>query len=302
MPRTLVTAPAFIRWNVGGVAAGGIPGEILIRPSDQMDAMTLTFNETFAEQMSQASTTASDAVVSGFDASATISIAKVGDLTLFDAIFQGSTMLTTGSGATLKTLVGIASRPGCPVVKRPTLVKLADCGGESTDTSDWFYFPNAALVTDNTSMSFSNSDQSSYNVKLMCFEPDPSSDFFPYKALRGDISLIQPITRTVDISPTAGASIAETGGTRTFTVTLSSPHSVAVTIPYTVTGTATPAVDFTLSPATPLTIAAGQTTVSLTLTSIADAVSDANETVIITLGAPTNANLGTNTTVTTTIL
>jgi hypothetical protein len=295
MPRSLLTAPAYYRFNFGS------PDEVLIRPSDQMDASTITFTELVSDQMTQASQSRADAVISGFNVEATISIANIGDMKLFNAIFQGSDDLSTGTGAERKILTGIASRPGCPVFKAPCMIKLASCDGESTDPNDWFYLPNAALFTNDTSFTFGNSDQTSYTVTLSAFDPDPFSDYYPHKVLRGDISAITPIVRTVNLSPTSGGSIAEAGGTRTFTVTLSQASSLVVTIPYTLTGTATQGTDYTIAPATPLTIPAGQTTASVTITSIADGVSDPGETVIITLGTPTNATLGTNTTATTTI-
>jgi hypothetical protein len=295
MVRTLLTAPAYYRFNFGS------SDEILIRPSDQMDASTLTFTELFSDQMTQASQSRADVVVAGLNVEATISIANIGDMKLFNAIFQGSDDLSTGSGASRKVLTGIASRPGCPVFKAPCMIKLASCDGESTDPSDWFFLPNAALFTNDTSFTFGNSDQTSYTVTLSAFDPEPFSDYFPHKILRGDISAIAPIVRTVDLSPTSGGSIAESGGTRVFTVTLSQASSLAVTIPYTLTGTATAGTDYTIAPATPLTIPAGQTTVSFTITSIADGIADPGETVIVTLGTPTNATLGTNITATTTI-
>jgi len=300
MPSKYVTAPAYIRFNFGAAPSGSDPGEILITPADQMDAMTLTFTEMFADQMSQASQSRADVVVSGFNVEAQISIADIGNIALFNSIFQGSDVLNTGTGVNLKQLTGIASRPGCPVVKRPTMIKLASCEGESIDPLDWFYLPSAALFTNDTSFSFSNSDQTSYSVTLSAFDPEPSSQFFPYKALRGDISAILPLVRTVNLSPTTPLSIAEAGGTRTVQVTLSQVHTLAVSVPYTLTGTATAVTDFTIT-ASPITIAAGQTTAPIVITSVADGVADPGETIIITLGTPTNATLGAGTTVTTTI-
>jgi len=301
MPRKYVTAPAYIRFNFGAVAAGDDPGEILITPADQMDAMTLTFTEMFSDQMSQASQSRADAVISGFNVEASISIADVGNMALFNSIFQGSDVLNTGSGGTLKQLTGIASRPGCPVLKRPTMIKLASCEGESTDPLDWFYLPSAALFTSDTSFSFSNSDQTSYTVTLSAFDPEPSSQFFPYKALRGDISAVGATgTRFVNLTPTTTTSIAEAGGTRTFTVTLSAVHTLAVSVPFTMSGTATAATDYTVT-ASPVSIAAGATSVPITITSLTDALTDPGETVILTLGTPTNAVLGVGTTATTTI-
>ena len=79
-----------------------------------------------------------------------------------------------------------------------------------------------------------------------------------------------------------------------------STQTVAVPITYTGTassGTATQGTDFT-NATTTLTIAAGQTTGSATFAVVGDTVGESNETVILTMGTPVNAALGTNTTFT----
>jgi hypothetical protein len=294
MPRNLVTAPAYIRFNFGA------PDEILITPADQMDAMTLTFTEMFSDLMTQASQARADATVAGLNIEASISIATVGNMGLFNRIFQGSTDLSTGTGAGRKVATGVASRPGCAVIKRPTMIKLASCDGESTDTEDWFFLPSAALFTNNTSFTFGNSDQVSYSITLSAFDPEITSPYFPYKVIRGDLSVIAlPVTRTVNLTPTASASIAE-GASRVFTVNLSSAHTVAVSVPFTMSGTATAGTDYTIN-ASPVVIPIGSTTATITLVSTTDALAETSETAIITLGTPTNAVLGAGITATTTI-
>ena len=98
-------------------------------------------------------------------------------------------------------------------------------------------------------------------------------------------------TPTVQFSVT-GQTVAEGGGTATITVQLSNPSSLVVTVPYTVGGTATAGTDYTI-PASPVTIAAGSTTGTVTVTVVNDVVGEPNETVVVTLGTPTNATLGT---------
>lgn len=101
---------------------------------------------------------------------------------------------------------------------------------------------------------------------------------------------------------TSASQNVDEGKSTTVTVQLSAASPNAVTIPFTLTGTATNGTDFTLTPASPLVIAAGQTTGTLTLTALADAAIDPNQTVIITLGTPTNATLGTTKVHTATII
>jgi hypothetical protein len=73
-------------------------------------------------------------------------------------------------------------------------------------------------------------------------------------------------------------------------LTLSQASDQDVTVPFTVSGTATGA-DFTLT-ASPITISAGQTTASLTLDALDDTLDEADETVVVTLGTPVNAGIG----------
>ncbi|HEU5260135.1 MAG TPA: Calx-beta domain-containing protein [Gemmatimonadales bacterium] len=103
------------------------------------------------------------------------------------------------------------------------------------------------------------------------------------------------------VSFTAAAqSVSEGVGTATITAQLSSSSSQAVTVPFTVSGTATSPADYTIS-ASPLTIPAGSTTGTITVTVVADGVAEPDETVIVTLGTPTNATLGATTVHTVTI-
>ncbi|MEN9611329.1 MAG: hypothetical protein RLZZ628_2143 [Bacteroidota bacterium] len=88
------------------------------------------------------------------------------------------------------------------------------------------------------------------------------------------------------------ASIAEAGGTALLTATLSAAFSETVTINLIPSGTATNRIDYTLS-STIITIPAGSTTGSVTLTALEDAIHDANETIILSLGNIINGTQGT---------
>jgi hypothetical protein len=83
-------------------------------------------------------------------------------------------------------------------------------------------------------------------------------------------------------------------------VTLSAITSQAVTVPVFYSGTATLGTDYSSS-ATSITIGAGQTTGSASFSVIGDTTLESNETVILTMGTPTNATLGANTSYTHTI-
>jgi hypothetical protein len=98
----------------------------------------------------------------------------------------------------------------------------------------------------------------------------------------------------------ASQSGAESVGTMTVTAQLSAVSALPTTVPFTVTGTATNPADYTIT-ASPITIAAGSTTGSATIIVVNDTLYENNETVIVTMGAPTNATLGATTVHTATI-
>ncbi len=103
------------------------------------------------------------------------------------------------------------------------------------------------------------------------------------------------------VSLTAAAqTVSEGVGTATITAQLSSASTQTVTVPFTVGGTAANPADYTIT-ASPLTITAGNTSATITVTVVADAVAEGDETVIVTMGTPTNATLGATTVHTLTI-
>jgi len=97
----------------------------------------------------------------------------------------------------------------------------------------------------------------------------------------------------------SSATISE-GASTSFTVSLTIASLATVSIPFTLSGTATSATDYTVT-ASPLTIAAGNTTGTITINALTDAATEGNETAIISLGTPTNATLGTPSVATATI-
>lgn len=126
------------------------------------------------------------------------------------------------------------------------------------------------------------------------------STFTEKAAVQGTITDALP---TLTLSQ-ANATVNE-GGANTYTITSSAAAPAGgLTVPYTVTGTATSGSDYTAVTGT-ATIAAGATTGTFTVTTTADRVTETTETLIVSLGTTTGANLSTvagATTATTTIL
>ena len=92
---------------------------------------------------------------------------------------------------------------------------------------------------------------------------------------------------------TTNSSGTESVSSKTITVDLSGPSSEIVTVDYAVSGSATGSgIDYSLISGT-LSIAAGNTTGTITIANIVDDTTDeTDETVIVTLSSPSNATLG----------
>lgn len=99
-----------------------------------------------------------------------------------------------------------------------------------------------------------------------------------------------PAAPTVSFS-TAAQNVGEGAGVITLTVNLSSSATRDVTIPYSFSGTAVNNVDYLSSTGT-LVIPAGTTAGTISLTILDNTVVVSNQSLIVTLGTPTNANLG----------
>ncbi|MFH1852934.1 MAG: Calx-beta domain-containing protein, partial [Candidatus Neomarinimicrobiota bacterium] len=106
---------------------------------------------------------------------------------------------------------------------------------------------------------------------------------------------------TIDFSLTASAA-DEAAGTKNLTVRLSAVSGLNASTNYSVTGgnASGAGVDYTLASGT-ATITAGLSTVTVPVTITNDTLDERDETVVVTLAAPTNATLGVNTVHTLTI-
>ena len=111
-----------------------------------------------------------------------------------------------------------------------------------------------------------------------------------------------PETPSVTVAAT-DATAGEPGladGTGTFTFTRTGAATAALTVNFTVSGTATAGADYA-SIGTSVTFAAGQATVTKTVTALADELAEGGETVTVTLATGTGYTLGSSKTATVTI-
>jgi len=128
----------------------------------------------------------------------------------------------------------------------------------------------------------------------------------PTNATQGATTVHTATITDDDPAPTvawtaSAQTVAESAGTATITAQLSAASAVTTTIPFTMSGTATGSgTDYSIT-SSPITIAAGLTSATITVTVIDDALNEASETVIVTMGSPTNASQGATTVHTVTI-
>ncbi|OQW92508.1 MAG: hypothetical protein BWK79_14475 [Beggiatoa sp. IS2] len=95
----------------------------------------------------------------------------------------------------------------------------------------------------------------------------------------------------VDVSAPA-QTMVENAGAASIMVRLSAASTMDVTVPFTVAGTAMAPADYTVS-GSPLIVPAGRTEGVVTVIIVDDTLVETSETVVVTLGVPTNATLGT---------
>ncbi len=102
-----------------------------------------------------------------------------------------------------------------------------------------------------------------------------------------------PTVSVADADKVTEGNDPETTTDMIFTVTLSAVSGKVVTVPFTLTGTATSGADYTAPDTLSVTVAPGDTTASIVIPVRGDVIDEPNETVTVTLGAPTNATVST---------
>jgi unsaturated chondroitin disaccharide hydrolase len=126
----------------------------------------------------------------------------------------------------------------------------------------------------------------------------------PQKSLiYGDYYLLEALSRyealrDANESVTAGftlsiQTVSESGGTLTVPIQLSNPSTLPVTLPFTVIGTASNPADYTIPPG-PIVIPAGETMGTITIQLSDDLLAEPEETLLLTLETPDQAQLGPN--------
>ncbi|EKD52328.1 MAG: Polymorphic membrane protein [uncultured bacterium] len=115
----------------------------------------------------------------------------------------------------------------------------------------------------------------------------------PTNAVKGALTVHTATIRDDDPMPTvsfndSGQWSAAESSSMSFKAVLSAVSGADVTVPYSVSGTATNGADYTIT-SQPVTIPAGQTSATITITILSDSIVEGNETVVVTMETPTYA-------------
>lgn len=217
-----------------------------------------------------------------------------------------------GAGATTTVTLTLGGAAGGPAGNLTTV--LLTFGGGATLGTDYITnlavpnqisFPAAAAIGSTVTFTITsladNQDEPNEAVVVDIVEVANGTEALTPGQQQVTATIVDDDATVVPNVSIAGtpATIAEAAGSATITATLSATTSVNVTVPITFSGSATNGTDFTPSAAT-ITIPAGSTTGSITVTALQDALDEIDEAIIATMGAVTGAT-ATGGAVTTTI-
>lgn len=123
---------------------------------------------------------------------------------------------------------------------------------------------------------------------------------------QGTLDATPTLTVTQEWTPSVNLSvddntISEPSGQSIIAFAIAAAHSASIDVAFTLGGTATVDDDYTASTSSPITIASGQSTATMSITVVDDAVVESPETVTVTLGSITGGEAGATNTITVTI-
>jgi hypothetical protein len=175
--------------------------------------------------------------------------------------------------------------------------------GSATDVTDYSITPVSPLVIPAGSLSavltitvVDDADDEGAEDIVITMDPPVNADPGATTIHTATIVDIPTVAFTTDSQQEA-----ESIGSMTITAELSAVSGLEVTVPYTLSGDADNTSDFTIAPAPPLYIPAGELSTDITITVIDDLIDEDNETVIVEIDSPVNADPGTITEHTATI-
>jgi hypothetical protein len=302
---TVSSLPITLPLLVTGTAEDGTDytlsgSSITIMPGELTGSVTLSVNEDSLYEANETVVVALDTplnAVVGTPASCTVTI--LNNDTAPTVQFVGTSASYWEYVGEATVTIRLSASSGLPVTIPLALGGTATGGADYTfDTTSVTIPAGTSLVTLTIGITEDTLDEKNETMVITMGTPTD--------ATLGTANVYTLTITDNDPTPTvqfaaASQSAEETAGTVTITVELSAASGLPITVPFTISGSATAGADYSIT-GSPITIPAGATTASITLTLVDDGLREPNETVIVTLGTPTNAFLGTTVAHTATIL
>ncbi len=207
----------------------------------------------------------------------------------------------SGAGARLRFTVTLDAASG-----REVTVAYAEVpGGTATQGADYTALAGGTLTFDagetskhiDIAVTGDDIDEDDETVKVRLSSPS-NATLFGGKATLDATGTITDDDAAPTVSVANASAVTEGNDPKTtadmsFAVSLSAASSRTVTVPYTLGGTADEGDDYTAPDPTSLTISAGSTSANIVVPVKGDELVEANETITVALGAPTNATVST---------
>lgn len=151
---------------------GGVPIQVTVKlwdgtndfivdPDDQLDAATLNINTQFFQKMTQASVFACGRTRQGLEATLSISLTNVMDLTAIAFAFGASVVTNT-----TKKKVLLSDNAGADPVTKKVIVKPVIAGVPTTNANLWVTFPAGQIIDQSSSLSYGKDSQTSFQAQI----------------------------------------------------------------------------------------------------------------------------------------
>lgn len=220
-----------------------------------------------------------------------------------------TTSATVGEGGSVDlTLQRTGGSLGAVSVNYATVARSATAGSDFTTTTgtlSWADGDSAAKTITVATLGDVNTSEADETLEVRLANPLGGMLLGANQIASVTIQNVDPVTTPHLSFATANEDVSEAAGTMNVTINASPTPTSAITVPFTVTGTATQGIgkDYTMASTSPITFGVGETSKTISVNVLQDALLESTETIVLTLGTPTGvAVLGTEFTHTISIL
>ncbi|MFA5842324.1 MAG: Calx-beta domain-containing protein [Candidatus Gracilibacteria bacterium] len=285
----------------GGIDYSSTPSPITITTGNTTATITLTLSDDNFKELSETIIVTMGSPSNAILGATTIHTATITNNDSSPGVTWTSSSQTISEGITEITLTAALSATSESEITIPfTLTGTATGGGTDYSIMESPIIVSPGDLTSNITVTLIDDSLDENNETVIVTMGSPTN------AIQGTVTVHTITIEDNDALPfvqwtAASQSANENAGTMTVTAQLSSASGKDVTVPFTLSGTATGnGTDYSIT-SSPITITAGQTTAAITITIVNDVLDESDETVIVTMGSPTNATAGVTTVHTSTI-